>query len=499
MNYPLIAKYLGKLCLALAVLMAVPAAWAVYFSEGRALEACLATAVASGVLGGLLLLAGRHAQDQMFEREALTLVGVGWLLTTVIGAGPFLGAGVLTPLDAWFESVSGFTTTGSTVIADIEATAKSILFWRSFTHFLGGMGIVVIFIAVLPYLGAGGRQLLRSESSAPDLRSLRPRIRDTASILFKVYVTLTVIQAVLLMMAGMTLFDALCHAFGTLASGGFSPRQASIGAFRSLPIELITIVFMLAAGTNFGLFFALFRGDWRALFRSTEWRVYIGIWAVGVLLITANVLGLHGQPAFEPVASATVQTMPEYSFGSALRAASFTAASLMSDTGFTTDDYDLWPHFSRWALVLLMVMGGCAGSTSGGLKIIRIVILAKMLYWRLESMFRPRTVRAVRVNDEIVDDGAQRAVYAYFALYTCVFAIASLLMCLVGLPVVSAVSSVAATINGCGPGLEFVGGAEDYHLVPAAGKMVLCVCMLMGRLEIYTILVLFLPSFWRHS
>jgi len=362
------------------------------------------------------------------------------------------------------------------------------------------MGIVVIFLAVLPYLGAGGRQLFRSESAAPDFRTMRPRIRDTASILFKVYVALTLAQTVLLMVAGMSFYDALCHAFATLASGGFSTRQASIAAFHSLPIEIITIVFMLAAGTNFGLFFAMFRGDFWALCRSTEWRVYIGIWVVAVLLITFNVLGFHGHAAFEPAPTTpTAQHMPDYHFGSALRAASFTAASLMSDTGFTTDDYDLWPYFSRWTLILLMVMGGCAGSTSGGLKILRIVILAKMLYWRIESMFRPRTIRSVRINDEIVDDGAQRAVYAYFALYVSIFTISSLALMLVGLPIVTALSAVAAAINGCGPGLEYVGGWEDYHLVPAMGKVILSICMLMGRLEIYTILVFFMPSFWRHS
>lgn len=498
-NYRLIFKYLGRLSVTLGVLMAVPAFWAVYYAEWQSLAACGVTALLGLGFGGMMMLGGRGAREQMFEREALALVGFGWIYATVLGTVPFIVAGTLGPVDAFFESVSGFTTTGSTVIADIEATDKCILFWRAFSHFLGGMGIVVIFLAVLPYLGAGGRQLFRSESSAPDLRTMRPRIRDTAIILFKVYVSLTLAQTILLMAAGMSFFDAICHAFATLASGGFSTRQASIAAYDSLAIEVICTVFMLAAGTNFGLFFAMSRGDFFALFKNTEWRAYIGIWTVGVLLITANMLGMYQNAGFETNPPAQGAGMHAYTPGTALRAASFTAASLMSDTGFVTDDYDYWPYFSRWALMILMVIGGCAGSTSGGLKIIRIVILAKMLYWRIESMFRPRTMRAVRVNDEVVDESAQNAVYAYFALYTCVFTVMSLLLSMVGLPLDTALSSVAAAMNGCGPGLEFVGGMEDFHLVPSAGKLLLCLCMLMGRLEIYTFLVFFLPSFWKRS
>ena len=493
MNYRIVAKYLGHFSVAIGLLMLLPAGWAVYFREWGPLGAlCLSVALACA-FGGLLTRVGRNAPPKLYQREALGLVGMIWLVAAGLGAMPYIFAGVFGPVDAYFECMSGFTTTGSSVMTDIEATAKSILFWRSFTHWLGGMGIVVLFIAVLPYLGAGGKQLFRSESPGPDPQGLRPRIKDTASILYKIYLGFTAAETVALMLAGMTLYDALCHTFGTLATGGFSTRQASIGGFNSVAVDCIIIFFMICAGANFALYFSMLRGNWKAPWKDTEWRVYIAVMVLCVVLVTLNLLGVGGgAPGAAPKALYS-------SAGSALRYASFQVVSIMTTTGYCTADFDLWPYFSRMLLLVLMFVGGCAGSTGGGMKVVRIIILLKMAYWRLEYTFRPKTVRAVRVSGEVVDDSVQRTIYAFFVLYLLWFVGGSLFMSFLGLPFQTAVSSVAATLNNIGPGLELVGATHNYHHIPAIGKVFLSLCMVLGRLELFSICVLFLPAFWRNE
>lgn len=490
----------------MAALMAPSAAWSLWYAEWDTLAAFLEAMGLTAGFGGLLVVLGRRAKDVIYQREALGLVGIGWLFAAGAGALPYILAGIMGPVDAYFEAMSGFTTTGSTVLTDIEAAPKGILFWRSFTHWVGGMGIIVLFIAVLPYLGAGGKQLFRSETPGPEPHGLSPRIRDTASILWKIYLAFTVAETALLMAAGMNLFEALCQTFGTLATGGFSTRQASIAGFNNLAAEIIILFFMVLAGANFSLYFAMLHGDLRAPFRSTEWRVYVAIFAGAILLITLNLIGsapadrssdLPG--AREQPLAAEPDTAAPYPAGRAVRVAAFQVVSIMTTTGFCTDDFDRWPDFSRMLLVVLMFVGGCAGSTGGGIKVIRIVMLAKMVYWRIESTFRPKTIRVIRINDAIIDDGVQRMVYAFFVLYIAVFVIASLCMAALGLPFTSAATSVAATLNNIGPGLELVGAAQDYAHLPGAGKALLSLCMVMGRLELFSICVLFLPAFWKHS
>lgn len=509
MNYRVFARHIGQFILAMGLLMIPSAAWAMWFGEWAAFTAFIESIAASVLLGAGLYFFGRRAPSRITEREALGLVGLGWLILAGVGALPFVLAGVLRPIDAYFESMSGFTTTGSTVLANIEAVDKSVLFWRSFTHWIGGMGIIVLFIAVLPILGAGGKQLFRSEAPGPDPRGLRPRIRSTAEILWRIYLGFTVIQTVFLMAAGMSFYEALCHTFGTLATGGFSTRQASIAAYDSLAIEIIMIVFMVLAGVNFGLYFSMWRGELAAPLRNTEWRAYIAILAVATALITANLMGVQGRAPFVApeqkirwegqAPAAQPQLDAAYEFGPALRTAAFQTVSTMTTTGFCTGDFDRWPSFSRLLLLTLMFVGGCAGSTGGGMKVIRVVLLAKLAYRRLENTFRPKTIRAIRIRDTVIDDDMQRAVLVFFTLYVAVFVIASLLMTLIGLPFESAVSSVAATLNNIGPGLELVGAVQDYHLIPDAGKAVLSLCMAMGRLELLSVCVLILPAFWRHT
>ena len=495
MNYRIVAKYLGQFTAAMALLTVPSAVCAACYGEWDIVWDFVGVILCSLAIAGVLSAIGYRAPDRMFQREGLALVGVGWLLLAGIAAMPYTFSHTLGPVDAYFEAMSGLTTTGSSVLTNIEATPKGILFWRSFTHWLGGMGIVVLFIAVLPYMGAGGKQLFKSESAGPDPRGLSPRIRDTAKALWLIYLSFTVIQTVLLMVAGMNLFDALVPTFGTLATGGFSSRNESVAAYHSLPIELIIVVFMVLCGTNFGLYFAMLRGDRWALFKNTEWRVFITMLAVVILLVTFNLMGMQGHADIDPPAPETLQ----YSWGQALRHATFITTSLMTSTGFGTEDYDRWPYFSRMLLMIVMCLGCCAGSTSGGIKIIRIIILFKMCYWRMENTFRPKTVRPIRLNGQVIDVDMQRSIFSFFTIYVTLFLSSALYLSLVGLPFATAMSAVAATINNAGPGLDFVGPIHNFAFIPASGKVVLSLCMAMGRLELFSLGVLLMPSFWKHS
>ncbi len=478
----------------MALLMLPSVAWTPYFREWKMLAAFLGSMAIAGIIGCGLTRFSRNAPERMFQREGLALVGLGWLLLAGIAALPYLLRGWLGPVDAYFEAMSGLTTTGSTILTDIEATPKSLLFWRSFTHWIGGMGIIVLFVAVLPYLGAGGKQLFKSESPGPDQRGLSPRIKDTASILYKIYFGLTVVQTALLMLADMSFFDALCHTFGTLATGGFSTRADSIAAFNSPMAETIILVFMVLAGTNFSLFFVMLRGQWKAPFQDTEWRVYIAVLVLATILVTMNLLGAQGSVDVPVAPQAT-----DYTASHAFRVAAFQVVSIMTTTGFCTDDFELWPQFSRALLVVIMFVGGCAGSTGGGIKVVRIIMLTKMAYWRLEKTFRPKTIRTVRVNGAVVDEDVQKTVYGFFVLYIFIFAGGGLFMSFLGMPFQNAFTSVAATLNNIGPGLERVGAIENFAFIPASGKIFLSLCMVMGRLELFSICVLFLPGFWRRG
>jgi len=491
MNVRLVAKYLGYFCLATGVFMILAAAWAVYFREWPALIAFAVSLVISGGVAAGLHLAGKKAEDTFSQREALGLVSLSWFAVAAIGSLPYIIAGTLGPVDAYFESMSGFTTTGSTVIQDIEAVPKSILFWRALTQWLGGMGIVVLFIAVLPYLGAGGKQLFKSESTGPDPRGLSPRIRDTASILYKIYLGMTAAMIAALMIGRVGFYDAVCHTLTTVSTAGFSTRQESIGGFDRVYVEIVVIFFMVIAATNFALFFSMIRGERKSLFRDTEWRIFIGVLSAAIFLITVNLMfGQHQGGA---------GVDGGYSFLHALRTGAFQATSILTSTGYTTDNFDAWPHFSRALLVLLMFVGGCAGSTAGGIKILRLIILAKIAYWRLEQTFRPKTVRAIRVSGLVIGDDIQRRVLTFLVLFLMWLGGGTLFMSALGLPFETALSSVIVTLNNIGPGLQLINADSDFSSIPAVGKLFLTLCMALGRLQMFSVCVLFIPSFWKHS
>jgi len=325
---------------------------------------------------------------------------------------------------------------------------------------------------------------------------LRPRIKDSALILLKIYMGLTIIQTVLLMIAGMNLFEALCHTFGTLATGGYSTRNASIAAYDSLFIEIIITVFMIAGATSFGLHYMFITGKWREALKNSEWRFFLGILAVSSMLITFNLMGMQGV-IHEGAPEAG--THVDGGFFHDLRIAIFQTVSITTNTGFATADFNIWPQFSRILLVVLMLVGGCSGSTSGGIKVVRFLILIKIVYMQILKTFQPKKIYVLRINDTVVDAEMQRVILVFFALYILVIVVATLLLSLVGLPSETAFSSVAATLNNVGPGLELVGAIENFSAIPTAGKMLLSIVMVLGRLEFMAIFVLFVPTFWKRT
>jgi trk system potassium uptake protein TrkH len=493
LNWRVVSKLLGLLFICIGLSMIFSLLWAVHyrhettpFDAAAPMSTIAAFAVSMAIscaLGAALFLIGRHTTQDVFRKEGLFVVGAGWLLTAALGALPFVLSGVLPNyVDAYFESMSGFTTTGSTVIVQIETVPKGILFWRDFTHWLGGMGIIVLFLAVLPVLGAGGKQLFRSEVPGPTPDGLTPRIKETATILWLIYLGFSVVEALLLWAQDMSLFDAQCHTFGTMATGGFSTRQASIGAF-GLGSQITIIVFMVFAGTNFSLYYQLLRGRPLAMFKDVEWRVYIGLLVAATAAVTINLMA---------------QEAGVYrKLGQALHAAVFQVVSIMTTTGYGTADFDTWPQFSRFLLVVLMFIGGCAGSTGGGMKVARVIILARAAVLRLEKVFRPQTVRALRVGGVVISEDTIHSVSGFFVLFMGVFVLATLVVAGTGASLVTSFSSVAATLNNIGPGLDVVGSTGDYSSLHVLAKVVLSLCMVMGRLELFAIMVLLVPAFWR--
>lgn len=480
MNLILTLRILGALLLFLAATLFAPLPFSFYYDDGVWSVFVLSAAICA-VVGGLLF-AFCKSPKELSLREGFAVVTFGWTVFAVFGALPYLISGAIpTPLDAIFETMSGFTTTGSTILTDIESMPPSLLFWRSLTHWLGGMGIIVLSLAILPMLGVGGMQLFKAEVPGPTADRLKPRIQDTAKMLWGVYFLLTMVETVMLMLGGMSFFDALCHSFATLATGGFSTKNASIAAYESSYIDTVITFFMILAGINFALHFQVLRGRAKDFFRSEELRVYLGlIFAATLIVMIFNWSG--------NIYSA---------FGENLRFSIFQVSSIMTTTGFGTADFELWPVVAQYILVLLMFVGGCAGSTGGGMKVARILLLFKHAQVQVFRLIHPRAIRLVKLGNRPVDKEVLQAILGFFALFIGIFVIGSLLVAASGMDLVSAGSAVVACLANIGPGLGSVGPTDHFAHVPAFGKSVLILCMLMGRLELFTVLVLFFPSFWR--
>ena len=480
MNIPVLVRVLGALGVFLAAVLLVPVPLSIVDGDGvhGALLGAAALALCGGATG---IFATRRARPELSHREGFAVVTLGWILFGVIGALPYYFSGAIpTLVDAVFESISGFTTTGSTILTDIEALPRSLHLWRSLTHWLGGMGIIVLSLAILPMLGVGGMQLFRAEVPGPTADRLSPRIQDTAKLLWGVYVGITAAEVVLLMFGGMDWFDAVCHAFATMATGGFSTRNASVGAFDSAYIDYVITAFMFLAGINFALHYAVLAGKARKALRNEELRVYTGIALVATaVLVVANWGGVYA------------------SFADNLRYSLFQAVSILTTTGFGTADYELWPMLCQVLLVLLMFVGGSAGSTGGGMKVSRMLLIVKHAVVQVWGLIHPRGVRRVKLDGRPVPDVILQGILGLFALYLLVTGVGALGMAALGVEPMTAVASVIACVGNIGPGLGEVGPADNYAHLPQAGKLLLSFCMLLGRLEIFTVIAVFFPSAWR--
>jgi len=484
LNFGRIARLLGILLVVLAFCMASSIPWALAYEESRALSTFLYSSSITGFAGGLLFFWGRQQKGTLHRSEAILLVALSWFLLGIFGGLPYLFDGAVTnPADAYFETISGFTTTGSTILSDIAGQSRALHWWRSMTHWLGGMGIVVLFVAIFPQLGVGGKFLFKSEVPGPITEGLTPKIKQTAATLWWIYFGFTAVQSVVLLFCGMNLHDALCHAMATMATGGFSTQNGSVADYDSATIDYVVAIFMLLAGVNFGLY-SMIRKKGRKVFADRELHVYLGLILVASVIIAVNITG-------------TGDLSKHGNFIDSFRYSFFQVVGVITTTGFGTDNFNLYPSFSKMILVMLMFVGGMAGSTAGGMKVIRFIVIFKAIYVEIYRVFRPSVVMATRIGGAVISRDTTRSILSFFAISILVFCAASLYMAFLGLDVVTATTSVAATLFNIGPGLAKVGTIENFGFIPTSGKIVLSFCMILGRLEFMTILVLLIPEFWR--
>ena len=481
MNFKMMGRFIGQIIAIEALFMLPALGISLYGGEMPAVKGFLYTLILMVALSGVLLVTCRNAGRIFGAREGFVCVGLGWVALSILGCLPFwLSREIPAFIDAFFESVSGFTTTGSSILSDVEAMSKGLLYWRSFSHWLGGMGVLVFLLAIAP----GGRNdkgftmhLLRAESPGPDVGKLVPKMRQTAMILYLIYIALTVINVVFLLLGGMSLFEALCTAFGTAGTGGFGIKNDSIASY-SPYIQNVCTVFMFLFGVNFSCYYLLLLGQIRNVFKDEELRLYIGVALITVFLIALNVRDLYG------------------SLAETLRHAAFQVSSIMTTTGYATTDFDLWPSFSKGLLLMLMVVGACAGSTGGGLKCARVLLLLKSLRRNIRQALNPRKVQIVRVNSKAVGEKVLDNTNAYLAAYVVIIIVSFLLISLDGFSTGTNISAVLACFNNIGPGLEAVGPTCNFSAYSVFSKLVLIMDMLAGRLEIFPILALFSRGTW---
>jgi len=476
-NYPILTKILSRILLIEAALLAAPLVTAALY--GESVLPFVWTILIVLAASFLLLIPGRRADDSLHAREGFVSVALSWIAMGLFGALPFVFSGVLPNyIDALFEIISGLTTTGASVLTEVEGLPRGVMFWRSFSHFIGGMGVLVFMMAVLPMDDQHSLHLMRAEVPGPVKGKLVPRMRTTARILYLIYIGLTLLEAIFLLCGGMTLYDSLITAFGTTATGGFHVYGSSIGAFDSVYVDMVVSVFMLLSGINFNLYFiVLIKRSLRG-FRSEELAWYLGIIAFAVLTIGVNIAGQVG--GFLP----------------GLRYSFFQVASVMTSTGFATADFDLWPAYARTLLVLLMLIGACAGSTGGGIKVSRIVIAFKASFGEVRRQLFPRSVPRFSLDGERLDTTTIHTSMVYILLYGLITLVSCLLLSLQGFDAETTITSVIACMSNIGPGLSLVGPTGNFALWNGFGKLLLCACMLLGRLEIFPLVMLFAPDVW---
>lgn len=480
MNYRTILNLVGRIMIVEALFMLPPLGIAVYCGEWPAVRGFM-IAIALLAVVAVWWTRGGNARG-MDACEGFVTVGLVWIVVSLFGAVPFYASGAIPGyINCVFETVSGFTTTGASILSDVEALPWSLLYWRSFTHWVGGMGVLVFLLAVVPARHNGGDalHLLRAESPGPQVDKLVPRMHQTAKILYGIYIVMTMVQIVLLLAGGMPLFDAVTTAFGTAGTGGFSIKNDSLAGY-SPYIQTVTTVFMALFGVNFSVYYLVLTGAFSKALFNEEVRVYFGIMFAATAVITWNILPMFGGDA-----------------GQALHHAAFQVSSVMTTTGFSTIDFNLWPEFSRAVLVVLMILGACAGSTGGGIKTARLIILLKSAKKEISQLLHPRSVKLARMDGHILSDGTIHAVNTYMSVYVIVLAVSVLLISLDELTLETNLTAVLSCLNNIGPGLGAVGPVSNFSVYSDFSKIVLTADMLIGRLEIFPVLALFAPSTWR--
>ncbi len=480
MNYAMISYVMGIIMNAEAALMLLPLAVSLIYQDGCVIPFLIPIALL--LLLGVLLIRRKPEDTVIFAREGFVIVAGAWIVVSLFGALPFVISGEIPNyIDALFETVSGFTTTGASILTNIEGMSWSLLFWRSFTHWVGGMGVLVFIMAIVPLAGGRSVYLMRAETPGPAVGKLAPKMRSTAMILYGIYISLTVLEVILLKCGGMPLFDCLINSFGSVGTGGFAIKTASIAYYDSAYVDIVITVFMILCGINFNLFYLIITGHILQALRSEELRCYLGIILAATAVITYDILAMYGTVA------------------EALRCAVFQVASIITTTGFATADFNLWPPLSRTILVVLMILGASAGSTGGGLKTARLIILLKSIVRDIKKALHPRSFSVIQYEGKPVEESVVSGVGSYFALYMVITVVSILLISVNEYDFTTTVTAVLACFNNIGPGLELVGPMGGYAPFNAFSKIILTLDMLMGRLEIIPLIMLASPAVWRHG
>lgn len=474
----MIIYILGKMLGVEGALLLIPAVVSLIYGEKTGISFLAVAAV----LGVIYLVLGRRKpkNNRIYGKEGFAVVGLAWVLWSLFGALPFVISGTVPNyVDAFFETVSGFTTTGSTILQEIESLPRGINFWRCFTHWIGGMGVLVFVMMVTSLDDENAMPLMRAEVPGPEADKLVPKARSTARILYQMYFALTAVEVVLLMFGGMNLYDALVHSFSTAGTGGFSNRNSSVAFYDSAYIDGVITVFMILFGINFNLYFLLLLKNWKSALKNEELRAYLGIIAAAIAIITVNILNIY-ENVFH-----------------AFRYAAFQVASVITTTGFYTADYELWPELSKAVLLTVMFIGACAGSTGGGIKVCRFVILCKSIRQEIRKILHPNVVTMVKINGKKVNNDTMKGINTFFAAYIFILVISVLIVSIDNFDFATSFSGVLTTINNVGPGISKVGPVENFHMFSPLSKLVFCFDMLVGRLEIFPYLLLLSPDLWR--
>ncbi len=478
MNYKLIFKLIGNILKIEALFMLFPLAIAYIYGDGD--HVAFLWSILTLLVTGLLLSRLKPADKRFKQRDAFAAAGFAWLTLSLFGALPFYLSGCFPSfVDCVFESASGFTTTGASILTNIEVVPRGIVFWRSVSHWIGGMGFLVFMLAILPSANASSLNLLRAESTGPTPDKMVPKIKESARITYLIYLAMTVVLVLLLCITGMPIFDSLNNAFSVAGTGGFAIKNASIGAYDNVPAEVVMSIFMFLFGVSFTLYFFLLGKDVKKFIKDSELRFFFGVVVVAILIITINITDMYGGVA------------------EALRHASFQVTSIISTTGFSTTDFNLWPSLSQVVLILLMVTGCCAGSTGGGIKLIRILLLLKAAKIELGKIFHPGSVKAVSINGKKIGSEIVSRTALFFFVYFVVYIVSVMLISIEGKDIVTNATAVFATLSNVGPGLGEVGPTGNFSEYTQFSKLVLSFCMIAGRLEFYPILVLLTPSVWK--